>query len=355
MKKYAYMLYALSLIALCYAVLSQPLETAFHVKSALRLCALTVIPSLYIYMVLASLMSELLICVRVQSRVSKLFSRIFNIEDVLLPVCIFGYIFGSPASTGAIGKLYSEGAVSKSGAQKAILITANCSSGFILSVLSALLSDAFMPALILTINILSSLTVYFLLFREKSENFTKVQYKKKSYSRISDSFCTSLSQSGLQVIKMCGFIVFFYVISSMVTDRITSSETASSFLKCFLEVSSGIISVSAVSCNISIVILSFATSFCGLSILLQIKSTASYYGLETKRLIFFKFLTSLVSSIYTVLALFLMAKFKMYCPSVLVENAKFPSGIVPLKNVIFIVCILFLVIVLSNVAKKHKN
>ena len=120
MNRYIFPLYIFSIAMLALFALLLPLETVFHVKNAIRLCYLSVVPSLFIFLVLSNLFSDAMRYFYFSGKVSYYLAKLLNVNKGLVPICLFGFIFGSPSSASAIGNIYSSGGCSKDEAKRTV-------------------------------------------------------------------------------------------------------------------------------------------------------------------------------------------------------------------------------------------
>lgn len=303
----------LSLLILFTYTMIFPFEIAFHISKAIHLCCNSVIPSLFMFICLSNFMAEIIIAKVPENRLYAFLSRILSLPVSLVPVCLAGLICGTPSGSVSISRLYDEGKCSKKDAESALVLSNNCSAAFICGIVSSVLESKSAAYLILISNILTTIIVYMLFFRPKySDHSASIQ--KESPISMSRLITKNISSSAYSCITLCGYIIFFYTMSSVVAEKIsfilctthTDSNIASiikSTVMCLFEMSSGIIS-SAEICGITrIVIVSSAVAFCGISVFLQIKSIIEKNGLSSRKLILSKILCAVISPLITLFLL----------------------------------------------------
>lgn len=354
----------LTVLALIY-ILVFPYEAAYYTKNALSMCALSIIPSLFLFMVFTRILSHLCSLGFMSGGLSKLFSRVFNLPVCLIPICLTGLFCGAPSGAFSICKLYSDGFCTKDEAERACILTGNCSAAFIMGVVSATAGGRYASVYILISSLTSVITVYLLLFRGKG----KISERKEASKNIMGFFeaiTESISSSAGAVIALSAYVVFFYTAGGIFSARLAnflksfgvSSDfisTARVLISSIFEIGLGINSAGLISGTEATILSGAAVSFTGISLILQVTGIMKRHGLSIKDYILTKILCAFLCPVYLTLIL-LTAPADI---SVFSDNAKNQTVGVTVGDVtvlIFITAVVFAAArLLSYLDKKYKK
>lgn len=353
------------ILAVIYS-LSFPFEITHYISVALKLCATSVIPSLFMFMVLSGIMAHTLKSIPIRGKVSLFLSRTFGLPTTVLPICLLGLFCGAPSGTLGICELYSSGMCSKDEAERAIIISNNCSAAFILSIVSSALASTFGAVIILFSNIITTVIIYLLVFKSSKTVTQSVKKQPPKIHGISNLITSSITSSAQTMLMLCGHIVFFYCISAVISEKlcriallITQNHSTAGFVKAaassLFEVTTGVLTSASLSENLRFVMISAGVAFCGLSIIFQVISIASKYKLSCARFIYSKILCSLLSPLITLLLLFIIPKEVPVMNSTVLKTTE---GITSndITVLVFITCICIAGgYILAYLDKKHKN
>ncbi|MBE6682049.1 MAG: hypothetical protein E7600_07190 [Ruminococcaceae bacterium] len=338
-----------------------PYEIAFHIGNAIKLCLYSVVPSLFMYICLANFVTDIILKKEPKSKATKFLSDLFALPEFLVPACIMGLICGAPSGGISVCRLYKNGRCTKQEAESALVLSNNCSAVFITSIAASVLESKAFAYIILFSNIMATITVYFLFFRKNGTRHVSSCVTTKKIS-VSQTITDSISSSVFSCINLCGYIVFFYTLSSVISGKLLFVGCNESFqalfksgVMCFFEMSSGILSCSMINGNERIIAVCSGIAFCGISIFLQVKSIADKCGLSSKKFILSKVICAIVSPLIT-LALLIILPQKAVSASYQVVQSKGGIGIGETLSLTIIVC-LFIIgwLVLSYLDKNHKT
>ena len=299
-------------------ILLFPAHIAYHTKHALSLCANALIPSLFLYIFLSCILSHIIYPSK-KLPFCTLLSRFFSLPQLLIPSVILGLFTGAPSGAVGICELYGMGCCSKRQAEKAVVLASNCSASFIIGVAGAMLGSTKTALLILISNILSVITVYMIFFKDKELTDFEPSNLSENTQSLSVILSSSLNKSVKTVLTLCGYVIVFYTFSSVTGERLLfflksmgiSADTALSLRALYsslLEMTSGVTGSSVLGHNLKALTICFATSFTGISIILQVKSVLDQKGLSSSKFIQSKILASLLSPIYLLLMLIFLPR-----------------------------------------------
>ncbi|MBQ3230204.1 MAG: hypothetical protein IJB49_04215 [Clostridia bacterium] len=231
-------------------------------REALDFCAGTLIPSLFIYMVLSKI-------VITHPFTDKLMS-IAGCEAVAL---ITGALCGAPVGAKNALSLYESGRISKRHAEYLLSFTNNTSVSFLLGFVGLGISgDMRVGIRLLFFQLIGSLcaAIIMKLVIFGKESLPKCRFAASERVGLRESLADSVQT----MLVICACAVFFIVASGAVASAISLSPCAEALLRSVLEFSSGC--AAAAKCgDQSFVITAFAIGGGGLSVALQVKSVTA--------------------------------------------------------------------------------
>lgn len=277
---------------LCFLLLlllfAEPMLTAL--RGGLYLCAHTVIPSLFPFMVLSSLLIHL-----APSRIpgGKLFEALFRIPGIGFFAFFIGALCGFPLGARTAAELYATGHLSKEQAERLAALSNNTGPAFcVLGVGVSLFSSPRIGWLLYGIQLFSGLSVAFLLARRKKEAFGT---EKRGEALLTSplSLSESIYSASLTLLSVVGTILFFSSLCAL--PKLFLSPTAFALLASFLEIGNATSAAGALPPSIGLPIASFAISFSGLSVHLQAASVLKTRGLSIFPVFYYKLLGGVLS------------------------------------------------------------
>ncbi len=225
-----------------------------HMSAALRLCAKTVIPSLYPFMVL----SELIISGNTAHRLSKILSSparlLFGISGKGMAAVIMGLLCGFPIGAKCAMSLYRGGDIDRTELVHILTFSNNPSSAFLISAAGvAMFGSRGFGILLYAVSIISALILgvagKFLKKKaaiEWSCDENTVYVPKK---RGVDIFTGAITSSALSMLNICAFVVFFSTLVGVLEYTLNASalpDWGSALWFGFFEMTGGIYKASAV-------------------------------------------------------------------------------------------------------------
>ncbi len=252
-----------------------------YMKKGLRLCAATVIPALFPFMII----SELIVSSGIGIRVSKIFAKpmryIFGIGESGAAVYFLGAICGFPIGAKAAASMYDRGDISKSELERLLTFCNNPGSAFVISAVGvSLLGSKKLGILLYVCVILSSLAVGALgkLFMKK-EKTEKIYHIPCKGCHFASSVTNAIQASALSMLSVCAYVVFFSAfigcVGALLAHFSLPDELIASIFG-FFELSSGASAASALDGNIERIILcALFLGWSGLSVHFQIMSVCA--------------------------------------------------------------------------------
>lgn len=239
-----------------------PSEATEPTRSALDFCAKTLIPSLFIYMVLAKMVITLPIT-------DKLIQKL-GLEAFLL---IMGTLCGSPVGAKSALTLFESGRISKERAEFLCAFTNNASMSFVVGFVgNEIFGDIKIGLKLFLFQIISSVVcaviMKFVIFGR-----TKL-YSPDVVSGGKIGLRDAVADSAITMLNLCACVVFFIIVGSAVGDILNLNPVSNALLKSVLEFSSGC-AAAAKTGSFAFPIIAFSVGHTGLSVALQVRSVVA--------------------------------------------------------------------------------
>ncbi len=252
------------------------------VRDSLALCFATVIPSLFPFMVLSSLFVNLADgnSFRITGAIAK---RLLGIRPAATTAFICGLICGYPIGAKCACELYRTKKISASEAESLIAYSNNSGPLFVIGAAGVGIFGSLKAGVLLyIIQIFSALTSAMLLKRHTCYPVMRATAQKSNAKDFTDCVCMAV----MNVLNVCGFIVFFAVINVLLEPVLSiMPDFVSCICSCILEITNGIskIGVQSYPIHIKLAMASFALGWSGFSVHMQVKSLIKDTGLSMKK------------------------------------------------------------------------
>ena len=293
-------------------LLSLPDVAIEYMKKGLQLCANSVIPSLFPFMIISELLVESGIGKGITKIVSPLTRRLFGVGNGGSCAFFLGTICGFPIGARAAASMYDKGDMTKCELERTLTFCNNPSPAFVISTVGAsIIGNRTVGVVIYLSVILSAMTVGILAnaFMRKDPMTTAPRNKYEFARRvdIANVFTSAIRSSALSMLSVCAYVTFFITVVGCF-GRLPSaagmSKIAVTLLFGFFELSSGAASASelggvflpAVACAV-------ACGWSGMSVHFQIMSAVGGRGISMKPYILAKAAQAILCGAIAALAL----------------------------------------------------
>ena len=282
-------------------------STTHFASDALRLCAVSVIPSLFPFMVLSSIASKL------ASSVSDTDSKKIS---VFLSV-VLGTLCGFPVGAATVASAYKNNALCKSEAEELCALCNNTGPAFVIGIIGGTFWRNYNIGIMFYVcQIISAVIVHIsckLIFgkkinpkpqtlcisRKDNKHSPHTSSPSNVFADFSGKFCSSVGESAINVIQICGYIVFFKVVCDMLKLIIPQSKWSLliySITASILEFTTGSASAAELGGTLGIALCGFTVGFSGLSVMAQSANILTKAGLSSGSLFKRKIAVGLVCS-----------------------------------------------------------
>lgn len=297
-----YILWLLLLFLLGY-FLKSPTLAADSVKSALHVCAMGLIPSLFPFIVLVNMMRTSGMSEWVSSTLGKPIAWLFGIDEQCAYAVVIGALGGFPIGAICTRELYMSGTIDKSSAERLLSFTNNASPAFCIGAIGiSLFSDAALGVKLYFCQLACAVIIGIV----QRRSYKPTQHIKKrivSSPQISDILTRSVTAGGETVFKICSFAIFFAVVGDalcIVSNRFFG-ESAAAVSAAICELTLAARRCSELDGKAGYLLCAFAVGWSGISVHMQSASVLSKSGISMRRYFACKFCQGVLCSLMMLL------------------------------------------------------
>ncbi len=325
-----------------------PKEAGKGIKDGLKTLYETIVPSLFPFMVLSSYIASSPQITRLVSKLEVLSKKLFKLPPCGLSSLILGFLGGYPTGAKTACEFYENGMLSESEIKRLFCFCVNPSVAFSVTAVGTFMYNNTKLGVIFYVSaILSSLTIGLLLrFTEKNET-TPISVRNKNLST-ENAFISSVSKGNSAMISVCGWVLIFSSIGSILSSLKLNSKT-SLFLTCILEVTTGC--KEGVLNNIPVFLVSALLSFGGLAVIFQVSPYLEKCNISLKDFLCWRIINGALSGLYCLIIC------KIFPQSIISSvNINFLNTTMTLNHSILagIVCVLMCFVFIFEVDNKRK-
>lgn len=291
-----------------YLLLLYPESASRSVRSAISLCLDTVIPSLFPFLIVSTLVGEIGVFDALSEKADKLSRSIFGLSGNALPIILMSLIGGYPVGAILICNATEKGKLTQNEARRLMLFCVNPGPSFVISIVGSSLFNSTRIGIFIFISIsLSSLLTGVLLrFTMKNTDVYFYCSERKRDSITDTDFSAAVNKAVSGMINICVWIVIFNCLKSL-SEIIITNE----FLLMFLEMTTEITSAAVfVSSRFSIPVMSAIISFGGFCVHFQILTYLRKIKIRYSLFLTVRMLVSFISALITAC---LIGLFPDYC------------------------------------------
>lgn len=195
------------------ALLLFPAESTAAARDALTLCLQTVLPSLFPFFVLSSLLVQSPLSRAFRIALAGFMHPLFSVSGAGAGALILGLLGGYPVGARTAAELYAHGEVGRDEAEQLLTFCNNSGPGFFLGVCGAsVFASARAGAYLYLIHVCSALMTGMLLRRRISPPSRCVDHTKAVPFDLIAAFPAAIQSSFAAVWSICGFVLFFMVL-----------------------------------------------------------------------------------------------------------------------------------------------
>ncbi len=301
------------------ALLCWPSQAAAAAYEGLRLSAEVIIPSLFPFFVLASLVVLLGLGARLGRIFSPVMEPVFHISGAGGAALAVGLIAGYPVGARTVRDLYEAGTLSKGESERLLGFCNNCGPAFLIGAAGAGVFGSTAAGLLLVLcHWLGALSVGVLMGRmaPKSRHRSPKAPVIRSVS-FAKAFTDAVRSALSSTLNVCAYVVLFSVLLSLMqlsgvlafcSDLLSSAglPTAGAVVTGVIELSNGVAALDSGSLSARLITASLILGFGGLSVQCQTLAVLDGSGLSVRYELCGKLLHGLLAALWTwgILSLF---------------------------------------------------
>lgn len=289
-------------------------------RSGVELCWNVIIPSLFPFFVVSQLTVRLGLADKLGRLCSRVMRPLFGVSGKCAPALILGFIGGYPVGAKTVIALYTEGGITKTEAERMLAFSNNSGPAFILGVVGAgIFVDTRAGLVLYLAHFTASLIIglFFKRYRKGQKPSDDTSFAAKKREPLSQAIVSSVSQAFSSSLGICGFVVFFTVLTRLIflsgiLGRLAellsgifglSEELCLSTLTGIIELTGGVWRLREASDSIaaSLAMAAFMLGWAGISVHCQVLSFLRDTGLSSATYIIGKLLHGILSALITLL------------------------------------------------------
>ena len=193
-------------------------QSAQAAKDGLQLCFNVIIPALFPFFVLSSLVVELGFAGYIGRALERIMRPMFRVPGGCASALALGLIGGYPVGAQTAAALYEKGMCSKAEAERLLAFCNNCGPAFIVGVVgTGIFSSSRVGILLYLVHVVAAVCVGILFrFCKRQEKDLPVALRMPvRVRRLSTAFTDSIKNSFFSMLNICAFVVFFTVLIRM--------------------------------------------------------------------------------------------------------------------------------------------
>ena len=260
-------------------------------KKALALCAGAVVPSLFPFLILTSFLLSSPKAVSLLSLSARPLSRLLGTSPKGAIAFLFGTLFGFPIGAKVVAEAIKCGDMDEEEGERLLLFSNNASPAFLVGGVGlGMLGSAKAGAFLFFLQFSVSLAVGLFTRRKPAPRGDATLFTRSS------SFTDIVREASLQILAICGYILFFSVLSALFTAHL-GNDWLCALVYSLCELGSGCARASSLSPAFSLPLCAFASCFSGLSVFFQCKDAIRDTSLTMKGYLPVKLLCGIAAAV----------------------------------------------------------
>ena len=332
-QRYRDLLLGLGLLLAAGALVLWPNQAMEAARSSLALCGNVIIPSLFPFFVLSSLVVELGMSRYLGRLLQPVMAPLFRVNGACAAALALGVVGGYPVGARTAISLYQSGQCSKTEAERLLAFCNNCGPAFILGVVGTGIFGSGRAGLLLYLGHIAASLLVGLLFRFYKPGQGPGRGREPAVqfqtARFPVAFTRSVTGALQSTLNICAFILLFTVVIQILTvsgwltgaaaclsalfGPLGLSQTwAERLLAGFLEMSTGVSTLTSGALTGRISMAAFMLGWAGISVHCQVLAFLGDSGLSLRTYLVGK---ALHGGLSAVLISLLLRLFPLDCPA----------------------------------------
>jgi len=263
------------------------------VQSSIDLFLNAVFPSLFPFLIVSELLSYTTVVSFLSAKCEKIMKPLFNVPGVGAYPFIMGLLSGYPVGAKIVADLRAQNFISKSEGERLLIFTNNAGPLFVIgSIGFSMYLNSTIGFLFLGVNIVSSIFTGFIFgkfYSKNNRNYSNTKACELSFSSLADIISKSIRKAFFTLSNVCGFIILFSLIISMIKASgvldLINNIWIQYFILGIIEITNGIKLISTISGQslfFNLIFTSVLLGTGGICVLLQVWSCTSNTDLSIK-------------------------------------------------------------------------
>ncbi len=288
------------IFGVCLILFSSSNIVAVH--NSLDLFLNAIFPSLFPFLIVSELLSYTAVVPFLSAKFEKIMKPLFNVSGIGAYPFVMGLLSGYPVGAKIVSNLRNENLISKSEGERLLIFTNNAGPLFIIgSIGASIYLNSTIGFLFLAVNVISSIFIGFIFGRFYYSNSRIASgHSELSFSSLGDVVSKSIKKAFFTLSNVCGFVILFSLIISMINSSgilsLINNVWIEYFILGIIEITNGIKLISTISSQSlfwNLVLTSILLGTGGICVLLQVWSTISNTDLSIKPYILGKIFSGL--------------------------------------------------------------
>lgn len=259
--------------------------------TGLKNSAEIIVPSLFPFMVAASLLGDGELPLFIKKKLEPITLRLFGQPAESIFVILIGLLGGYPSGTRAAAALCGSGRINECQAKALMLFCVNAGTGFCVNAVGqSLLGSKRAGVIIFASMCLSALILGFF---SKPKDVTASENNSPKSKPFSQIFVDSVASGASGILSVCAFATLFSGLIAVIT-KFINNRNAVIALACLLEITSGCASAAG---KIPIPLIAGACAFGGLCVHMQVFSAADGIKPDILRFYIFRLVHAALASV----------------------------------------------------------
>ena len=291
--------------ALCvYCAIHFAKECNTGIIRGLTFCITVLIPSLFVFLVLASYISNSTVALMLAKPFSFVTQRILRLPKISSVALILSLIGGYPVGARSVYSLYKSGSISKTQAQKLSLIAISSGPGFVINYVGVgLLGNKKAGVILLVSQIVSFIFVAIIVGRFVKADTQTTKNSSFFIERKNGGSLVEAVESGCNAtINMCAMVIIFSAIIAITDTVFYKYPVLCDAITCVLEVTTA---CNRICTRYPLHIVSFCIGFSGLCVHFQIHSALKELKVSNSLFFLFRIIQGIISGCTTYILLIL--------------------------------------------------
>ena len=251
-----------------FLMLTYPQISAEGVKNGLSLCLETVIPSLFPFMFVVTLLYDMGVFALFSAGTSDLMYTIFRLPGVAFPIMLMSLLGGYPVGATLIEKAYDKGELTLSQAERMLSFCINPGPAFTVSVIGAGVIGSVKAGAIIYVSVTAATLIIAFISRffDNEDVYVFEKQAKNILSCDASVLSNAINKSTRSMVSICVCVLVFSCLNSL-TEMLLHNKDISMYFGMLSEVTNGGIIASE---NFSLPVIAAVVSFGGFCVHFQV-------------------------------------------------------------------------------------